>query len=817
MKRLSKLIMITGAALFLFAACANSSDGSKSSGKDSKPAQPEQPAGEGENGGGGGSGGSGGSGSGGNEDPAPIVLHHEESNFPKFEYDDISEPQTVVLGTPQTLDILTVTPASDGLHIKADYTGRNDTQYWRHIAFAVQDITDSSVWVASVQTDMMDIELDGSNLKPTEYVFPFTKAGCKYKVWIMHCGEAGDEWGGWKDEEKEGKYQDQTGFTATGGLGNVNVNSNYDGFLFLTPDPKLYLDRLTLELPGVLRDVEAKWDVHAEVDTDNRWSADDDHQRNELFPFTGDFITGLNKLDDDKFHFADQTKIFFNVSYWFKYKNVVYKQWVVNNDNRFFRDVNTTGSDHFPLIKIKSTTNYGGMKFVLEPIAKHVKEHLSGGGDVQEPWYEACDIYEGDNKIGSGEVKVRGNWTTSYGKKSLRIKFDEKQKMLGLNENKKFKNWVLLADWKDASQLRNAAALKLYHELFPGYASDCKLVEVEVNGSNLGVYLIAEQQEAKRLGLTEPEKKAKNTDIGYLLEFDSYYDTEKDNEKFTINHEAFGKLQNYAGTQVTIANSGYAIKSDITDKAQHDFIADYMNKLWEICYQAAYKNKYYKFKDDYSLEEYFPEGSDDENCQGCIEQIIDLGSLADMYLFCELTCDPDLYYSSFFMNVDFGQGKDKKLYFNAPWDFDSTMGNKRFCLGYGGDGFNGTSITDMYAGIGQPDVNGNGANYANPWMVIFINQGWFKNIVKDRWGQANANNHYVLQNVKDFIDDNSKNSQQPVYDFTRALWGNPGDNGELCQDSSDAAKTSQQASAMYLKTWLSTRFSYVENFISRLQ
>ena len=365
----------------------------------------------------------------------------------------------------------------------------------------------------------------------------------------------------------------------------------------------------------------------------------------------------------------------------------------------------------------------------------------------------------------------------------------------------------------------DAAAFKLYHELFPGYASDCKLVEVEVNGSNLGVYLLAEQQEAKRLGLTEPAKKATNTDIGYLMEFDSYYYTENDNEQFEIDY--LDDIQDYDGKTVQKDNiqKGYTIKSDITDRAQHDFIASYMNKLWEICYKAVYEKKYYKFKDDYSLEEYTPEGSsDDEKCKNCIEQIINLGSLADMYIFCELTCDPDLSYSSFYMNVDFGEGKDKKLYFNAPWDFDSTMGNKRFCI-KGSDCSTDGGINGMYAGKCQPDVNGNPGSpkeFVNPWMVIFINQGWFQNLVKNRWTEANQRNATVIQNIENFIDAHSKESQQPVYDFTRALWGNPGDNGELCNDSKAVAKQSQKASAQYFKDWITLRYSAVDSIISGL-
>ena len=42
------------------------------------------------------------------------------------------------------------------------------------------------------------------------------------------------------------------------------------------------------------------------------------------------------------------------------------------------------------------------------------------------------------------QVKVRGNWTTSYEKKPLRIKFAEKQSMGELNGGQAFKNWLLL-------------------------------------------------------------------------------------------------------------------------------------------------------------------------------------------------------------------------------------------------------------------------------------------------------------------------------------------------------------------------------------
>ena len=477
------------------------------------------------------------------------------------------------------------------------------------------------------------------------------------------------------------------------------------------------------------------------------------------------------------------------------------------------------GSKSFPLIKITSTENNGNNDFVTRPVAKHVRESQMSWGDFSnkdapEPWYEKCTISLGEDLIGEGQVKVRGNWTTNYPKKSLRIKFDKKQNIAGLHGGEKFKNWVLLASFKDASILRDSVGLQMYRKMFPGYASDCRLVELEVNGEYFGVYLLAEQQEAKRVGLTEPEKDAKNTDIGYLLEFDSYAYTEAANEQFWINY--LGPVKDYSGKKLQNIQAGYSIKSDVTDRAQHDFISDYMNKLWKICYEAVYNKKYYKFDSSFNLVAYMPVGiNDDIKCRNCISSVINIESLADTYIFNELVCDPDIYLTSFFMNIDFAPGKDKLLYFNAPWDFDSTMGNKNFCAAASSSG-NITGRNDMFAGRCQTDVNCNEQRvHANPWLVLFIKQAWFQKLVKERWAMIPADK--VLSELQNYIDENSSAAYQPVFEANRQLWGNPSGDWELCEASQKAAAKSQAASAEYLKNWLTNRFKAVNKIIKELK
>ena len=478
---------------------------------------------------------------------------------------------------------------------------------------------------------------------------------------------------------------------------------------------------------------------------------------------------------------------------------------------------------HFPLIKIVSTENGGNSDFVLTPVAKHVKEAQQSWGDfskaeLPDPWYEKCQIWEDGVDKGQAEVKVRGNWTTNYDKKSLRIKFAKgnNQNLGGIHDGAAYKNWVLLAAFKDASLLRDAVAFQMYHKMFTGYASDCRLVEVEVNGTNMGVYLLAEQQEAGRMGLTEPEKKATNTDIGYLIEFDNYYYTE--DETFLMDY--IGPVKDYDGTVLENLQNGYTIKSDITDKAQNAFISGYMNKLWKICYEAVYNRKYYKFNSSYELVLYTPDGADDNaKCYDCVSRVIDLGSLADMYIFNELICDPDLYLTSFFMDIDFAPGKDQKLRFEAPWDFDSTMGNKSFAIeSTSGEGYgkiNMSTIDQMFAGLCQTDVNcWEPKTYGNPWMVIFIRQGWFQDLVKERWAAIDTRG--VLTYLQSYIDEYSAPEYQGIFDYTRRHWGTPAGDTELCRASQRAALKSQAASATYLKGWLTTRFAATDAIIKAL-
>ena len=160
----------------------------------------------------------------------------------------------------------------------------------------------------------------------------------------------------------------------------------------------------------------------------------------------------------------------------------------------------------------------GATDFVTEPVASFVAESLFSPDSMPPaPYYEDCTVTltggEGKQllKPCGAQVKVRGNWSSRYPKKSLRIKFDKKQNLLGLNDGAEQKNWVLLAEYKDISLLRDKAALSLSREILAAdglYAADADFVRVTINGEYWGVYLLADLQQvsAHRVDITEPKK-----------------------------------------------------------------------------------------------------------------------------------------------------------------------------------------------------------------------------------------------------------------------------------------------------------------------
>lgn len=109
-------------------------------------------------------------------------------------------------------------------------------------------------------------------------------------------------------------------------------------------------------------------------------------------------------------------------------------------------------------------------------------------------------------------IRGRGNSTWLwYPKKPYRIKFDKKHDMLGLDAAK---SWVLLANYRDPTDLMNTFVFELGRIMGLQFTNHTRYVTLTLNGEELGLYQLTEQVQVNKARVNIDE------DAGYLLSLD---------------------------------------------------------------------------------------------------------------------------------------------------------------------------------------------------------------------------------------------------------------------------------------------------------
>ena len=132
-------------------------------------------------------------------------------------------------------------------------------------------------------------------------------------------------------------------------------------------------------------------------------------------------------------------------------------------------------------------------------------------------------------------TRLRGNVTQQMPKKPFAVKLDKKHGVLDMPAHKR---WVLLANWKDRTLMRNEVAFGIadvFKRTFPNdgmaWNPSGQHVELVYNGVYVGNYYLCEQVkiDGNRLDINDPYDaedaySGNPADYGYLLEADDGYD-----------------------------------------------------------------------------------------------------------------------------------------------------------------------------------------------------------------------------------------------------------------------------------------------------
>lgn len=342
------------------------------------------------------------------------------------------------------------------------------------------------------------------------------------------------------------------------------------------------------------------------------------------------------------------------------------------------------------------------------------------------------------------KIKIRGNSTSAGEKKPYNIKFSEKQDLLGFGFAKK---WCLLAELFDKTMIRNKTFLDLGLRLGLDNTSNSQYVEVYMDQTYIGCYLLTEAVETGKSRVNIDEDNGE-----FLLELEAGRE-EEDVTYYVTKHKI---------------RFAYSAPEEPTDE-QRKKIEPLIDQFDEAL------------------------SSGDINK---IKPLIDLDSFINVYLISELSKPVDFGYSSVYFYY-----KDNKFYAGPIWDFDLSSGNvsKKHYPEYWNDG---DFVDESYDGYFARNVN---IVYSMllkcPEVEQLYRESLFTN--KDVLINITENEGYIDSLVKDYRWIIEKNYSNDIVDSIQ--WGID------CKYSPYAADPEKDwdKDVLVLKKWISNRVDWL--------
>ncbi len=234
-------------------------------------------------------------------------------------------------------------------------------------------------------------------------------------------------------------------------------------------------------------------------------------------------------------------------------------------------------------------------------------------------------------------IKGRGNWTWSgFDKKPYKLKFDVKQKVLGMPNNR---HWCLLAYADDyLGYLKGPVGFMLSKAIGLRWTPRYVPVELVLNDKYMGLYFLTEHVRiaANRVRIREQAENETHFDSitgGWLVEIDNYA---------TPNNITF-----YEGNGQEVMVS--LREPELLSSQQRTYIENQMYTLNDALYSIPANQK---------------------GEEGLLPKILDMDEAAKYYLVQEIMEDCESYHGSCFLYKDRDSlGVTDKWKFGPVWDF----------------------------------------------------------------------------------------------------------------------------------------------------
>ena len=360
-------------------------------------------------------------------------------------------------------------------------------------------------------------------------------------------------------------------------------------------------------------------------------------------------------------------------------------------------------------------------------------------------------LYSGNAKPQSFEnveIKGRGNYTWSLPKRSYQFKLDKKADIFELSEAKK---WILVPNYTDCTLCRNKLAMDLAKLMEIPYALDTEMIDLWVDGTYVGNYMLSEKVE-----VNENRVNLKNK-YGVLVELDNNnYPTEENVKTSELN-----------GTHFVLKDS----VADDTNQKKSNALRGFDIFMQKI---NAFEDALYSGKDWNEVSSY-----------------IDVDSFIKMYFLQELAEDSDGCRSSFFLYTD---GAKDVIHLGPAWDYDISFGN------FESEERGGNPSLDYIDDI---------STYMDLSTNVFtelLKYQEFRNLTIYYYAHSLKK---IFNNLDEMIDEYSvKLSSSANMDLS--LWGTLGQEA-IRYNGSHINGNSYSEEIDYLKNWISERVNYLDH------
>lgn len=469
-------------------------------------------------------------------------------------------------------DTFEISCKRNGIHIKNKLPANS-----KNVVFHIEEIDlKDSTYVDSTLVEMI---ID-SNLQ--ENIYPFTRKKRYYQVYLTYT-----------DINNRSKSTEKMKIISEGGKGECRISAPTEYASYDSKTWRLLFTDFIFEKPNKSINGSVRGNVYL-----SSQSKPYVYNNFEIVENYLDLRPVISKIRNKSFSLE--------LRYSFDYSNQQFYKDFFKHKDLYFKDTNKqivpfeTG-----LSSIELFTDSG------RGIESRVK-YVNGSIKINDKVYK---------------TQIRGRGNSSWGqmpKHTFNLKLEEKHKILGLKESKK---WVLISNYADKTLLRNQYISYLGKNIFNKlpWTPDYKQVDLFLNGVYQGTYLFGERISVEKSRINFGEE-------GFLVEMNR---REDDIANFRTTHDV----------SISLKDPEEAVHKkrvrDIIQKAENAlFSKDFTNP--ETGYAA-----------------YF-----------------DVDSFIDWYLINEFSKNVDsAWFSSIYIIYN---SNDKKLYMGPLWDYDLGFGNVNY-------------------------------------------------------------------------------------------------------------------------------------------